>query len=526
MRKPLRDFDGGQYDVIAIGGGISGASSAQHLAAAGYRVLLVDKDDFASAATSRSGRLLHCGLRYLAPTYSLLDFIRNPKQFATALGAAHRSIQSSAEFLATTPEHAREMRLIFAITKDMPYKGWHVRLGARLLEALCLGRQKLDCRTYTAAEAEAQLPFIKWLSARDHIASVVTFRDHQFYWPERICLDAALDCERLGGVIRNYTKATGLERQADGSWQVDLQDMLTPQETARVTAPVILNMAGPWIDNVNGAVRGKRETARKVVAIKGVHILVKLPPECRGHGIMGTNRHKEAITCMPWGDLHYVGPTETVYDGDLDDVRPLEEDITFLLDEINHLMPGIALKRQDVLQSWAGIRPISYDPTLPKGRRMPFSVFQDLGADGLQNILTVTWAAIMFHRSAARQVVAAVKSRLKPSRAEQTPSYAARRFPENQNSPPVVLHNPDVKLADLRHSAAHEHPAGLVDLLYRRTSLGWTGSIPAEAVEMAARAVAGPLGWNKERQEKEIAAFHAYVEAYHQPDARRDWSGG
>jgi glycerol-3-phosphate dehydrogenase len=526
MRKPLRDFDGEQYDVIAIGGGISGASSAQHLAAAGYRVLLIDKDDFASAATSRSGRLLHCGLRYLAPAYSLLDFIRNPKQFATAFGAARRSIRSSAEFLATTPEHAREMRLIFAITKDMPYKGWHVRLGARLLEALCLGRQKLDCRTYALAEAETQLPFIKWLSAKDRIASIVTFRDHQFYWPERICLDAALDCESLGGAIRNYTKATSLERQADGSWQVDLQDMLAPGQTARVTAPVILNMAGPWIDKLNGTVRGKRETGRKVVAIKGVHILVKLPKECRGHGIMGTNRHKEAITCMPWGELHYVGPTETIYDGDLDDVRPLEEDITFLIDEINHLMPGIALKRKDVLQSWAGIRPISYDASMPKGRRMPFSVFQDLGADGLQNILTVTWAAIMFHRSAAREVVAAVKSRLEPSRPEQTPSYAARHFPENQNSPPVVLHNPEVKLADLRHSAEQEHPAGLIDLLYRRTKLGWTGSIPAEAVEAAAKVVAGPLGWDEQRQKTEIAAFQAYVAAYHQPVPERDWYGG
>lgn len=526
MRKPLRDFDGRHYDVIAIGGGISGASSAQHLAAAGYRVLLIDKDDFASAATSRSGRLLHCGLRYLAPTYSLLDFIRNPKQFATALGAARRSIHSSAEFLATTPEHAREMRLIFAITRDMPYKGWHVRLGARLLETLSRGQQKLDCRIYRPADAEAQLPFIKWLSAKDRIASVVTFRDHQFYWPERICLDAALDCERLGGAIRNYTKATGLERQDDGIWQVALRDMLAPEDTARVTAPVILNMAGPWIDKVNGSVAGKAETARKVVAIKGVHILVKLPRECRGHGIMGTNRHKEAITCMPWGDLHYVGPTETIYDGDLDDVRPLEEDITFLIDEINHLMPGIALERKDVLQAWAGIRPISYDAAMPKGRRMPFSVFQDLGADGLENVLTVTWAAIMFHRSAAREVVAAVKSRLKPSQAERTPSYAAARFPENQNSPPVVPHNPEVKLADLRHSAEHEHPVGLVDLLYRRTRLGWTGSIPMKSVEAAAKAVAGPLGWNETRQEMEVATFQAYVEAYHQPDAKRDWHGG
>ena len=80
MRTELGTLDGRTFDVVVIGGGISGASSAQHLAAAGYSVLLVEKDDYASAATSRSGRLLHCGLRYLAPTYSLFEFFRDPKK--------------------------------------------------------------------------------------------------------------------------------------------------------------------------------------------------------------------------------------------------------------------------------------------------------------------------------------------------------------------------------------------------------------------------------------------------------------
>jgi glycerol-3-phosphate dehydrogenase len=285
-------------------------------------------------------------------------------------------------------------------------------------------------------------------------------------------------------------------------------------------------MAGPWIDRVNATAGTGKDIPRKVVGIKGVHILVRLPEECRGFGIMGTNRHKEGITAMPWGDLHYLGPTETVYEGDLDDVRPLEEDIDFILDETNHFMPGIALTRADVLQAWAGVRPINYDPALPKGRRMPFSVFQDLGKDGLENVLTTTWAAIMFHRSAAEEVVAAVRTRLKPGSPARTPDYAARSFPDNRNSPAVVPHNPQVKMADLRHAAESEHAVGLVDLMFRRTQLGWTGSIPPESVEAAADHVAGALGWDAERRAREVETFNRYYEAYHRQDGQREWSGG
>lgn len=514
MRNDLRTLDGQTFDVVVIGGGISGASSAQHLAAAGYSVLLVEKDDYASAATSRSGRLLHCGLRYLAPTYSLLEFFRAPRRFATSLGSAYRSITESTKFRRTTPELARSMTLIFVITGSMPYRGWHVKLGAKLLEWSNLGRQKLKTKIHSPEKARKSVPFVKWIRDRDDIRSVVTFEDHHFNWPERICMDAVLDAERMGAVTRNYTMATALKQHSDRSWEVALRDEIS-RATVTVHSRILLNMTGPWIDEVNATVGDGRTVARKVISIKGSHILVRLPAECRGHGIMGTNREGEAITCMPWGDLHYVGPTETVYEGSLDDVQPTEEEIRFLLDEINHFMPGIDLSRNDVLQAWAGVRPITYDPEFPKGRRIPFSVFQDLQDDGMPNALTTTWAAIMFHRSAARETLAAVRKKISPSGQPQEVSFAARRFPHNQNSPPLLPHYPNVKLADLRYSAEHEQPQHLVDILFRRTSAGWNAAIPPTAVRQAAEAVAPVLGWDEEKLEQEIDAFIAYQARYH-----------
>jgi glycerol-3-phosphate dehydrogenase len=514
MRTPLTELQNASYDVIVVGGGISGTSAAQHLAAAGYSVLLVEKDDFASAATSRSGRVLHCGLRYLAPAYSPWEFLRHPGKLFTAIRVARKSSLASDEFVATTPERARRMTLSIPVYRDSPFPGWQVGLGAALLKLVAGRRLPLAFRRASAAKAQA-MPLAKWLRAPDKLESVVSFDDYQFDWPERICLDCALDAERMGAIVRNYTSAVAIER-VDGLWKVDLRDELAGNgASVTVSAPLLLNMAGAWIDKVNVGIRGAGKPPRKVVGVKGVHVLVRLPPECAGQGLAGINRENEGIACLPWGGLHFVGPTETVYEGDIDDVRPLEEDITFLLDEINYLLPGIRLERKDVLQSWAGIRPITYDPALPKGRRMPFSVLQDLEPEGLPNVLTITWAAIMFHRDAAREVVATVAKKLKPSGRRKKPDYSARSFPENQNSPPLVFSRPEVKVADIAYAARHEKGQTLVDLLFRRTGLGWRASIPKEAVRTAAEIAGQELGWDERTKEHEIEKFHAYVASYH-----------
>src|SRR6516225_11929866 len=104
-----------RYDVAIIGGGINGASAAQHLAAAGYNVLLIEKGDFGSGATSRSSRLLHCGLRYLAPGRSILDFVVHPSRLATALRMARQAMQARTDLVKTSPARTRPMQFCFPI---------------------------------------------------------------------------------------------------------------------------------------------------------------------------------------------------------------------------------------------------------------------------------------------------------------------------------------------------------------------------------------------------------------------------
>jgi len=100
---------------------------------------------------------------------------------------------------------------------------------------------------------------------------------------------------------------------------------------------------------------------------------------------------------VPWRGMHYFGPTETVYDGNIDDIRPEEEEIEFLRAEANYLLPGLALKRSDILFAWAGVRPLTWDPTLPDGKRS--REVHDLKSEGLPGVYAMTAGPIMTHRS-------------------------------------------------------------------------------------------------------------------------------
>ena len=517
MRTPLSTLDGAEFDVVIVGGGISGASSAQYLAAAGYRVLLVEKHDYASAATSRSGRILHCGLRYLAPAESMTEFVAHPSRLKIALNSARKAVETWGQFVRTTPERLRPLDVAYPIYRDAPYSGWQVDIGAKILQRFNRHRVPLHYRRMRREEAQAH-PFIRGIRDPDRLSTVVMFRDYRFEWPERICIDEVLEAQELGATLRNYTRAIGLRREPQRGWSVLLEDTLEPGTQAHVKGTVVLNMAGAWIDELIGKVADPAQPSRKIRAVKGSHIVVRLPRKYRGHGIAGFNREKEQIFCLPWDDeRHYIGPTETIYDGDLDDVHPTEADNRFLLDEINHFVPALDLKAKDIEFTWAGARPITYDPVRTKGKRLPFGVLHDLTSEGLPDLLTLTWAAIMSHRAAAEDVVRAVRQKLEPPRPARPLSFSPRRFPENTNSPALLEDDRSVTIADLRFSAEHEQPRHLPDLLFRRVGLGWRRNVPRAAVERAAAAVADILGWDEAQVADEVESYCAHVAKYHPP---------
>ena len=511
MRISLNDLSGLHFDVAVIGAGINGCAAAQELAGGGYSVLLVDKGDFGAGSSSRSTRLLHCGLRYLAPGGSPYRWIVHPGKLMAAISLTKAAMRAREEFVLNAPRRARKMTFGFPVWKGMQYRPWHVDLGLRVVEAFASAAVPLD-RSFVARDAVGSEPLYCDLRDRNRLIGVNVYTEYQFDWPERVAMDMVRDATRLGALCRNYTPVVGLARSGKG-WRLCLSNARATTGEVQVEARVVLNTAGIWIDRVNGLANDS--SARKIFGTKGAHIVVRLPEECRERGIISFNRAgTEPIYLVPWRQgLHYMGVTETVYEGDIDDVRTDDEDVEWLLGELNSLLPSLRVRRRDILYSWAGVRPLTHDPAYPKGSRS--REIHDLGSEGMSGMLALTGGSVATHRSAGRALLAAVRSRVSPSGSPSAPSYAAHHAPGREGSPALQNDDDRVRIADLRDAAEHEQVTSLVDLLARRTGVVWTERQGREAARAAADAVADLLDWDEARIDREVEGYQAYLAHTH-----------
>jgi glycerol-3-phosphate dehydrogenase len=500
------------FDVAVIGGGINGASAAQQLAAAGYRTLIVEKGDFGSGSTARSSRLLHCGLRYLAPGRSMFDFVRHPGRLVEALRMARQAMHARCDIVKTSPSSVNRMQFCFPIYRGDRYRGWQLDAAFRLLSMAGPADPPLDYERLTP-EAAADRPLIRWLRDFDALNSVAVFREYQLDWPERICMDAVLEAERLGAVARNYTLARLISRDPVDGWSIGVRDMLTNEPEICVRAKLVLNMAGIWIDDVS---RTANPCAlRKVLGTKGCHIVVRLPDECRGYGIATLNSKQEPFYCIPWHDLHYFGPTETVYDGDRDRILVTEDEIEWIIGEANRLLPPLKLKRADVISTWAGVRPLTYDSTLPAGRRS--REIHDLKSDGLPDVFAMTAGPVMTYRSAGQELVRVIKERLAPSGSEPERSYTPSPLRFTRDRLLDVDRPGPAQWTALASQVESEHAVSLTDVLFRRTGVAWRRQLSDDEVRQAANAIGAQLGWTPPQIDAEIEKYRVEVCVLHTP---------
>lgn len=523
MRPPLKFLDHEIFDVVIIGGGINGAAAAQEIVGQGHSVLLVEKGDFGSGTSSRSSRLLHCGLRYLAPGHSIWDFVVHPTRFITAMKMAKQAMEARAEFVETSSLRARPLQFAFPIYREGPYRAWQVDIAFLILKLLGPRNPPLDYHRISGTEAR-NMPLMSQLRDLDRIDSLAVYREYEFDWPERVCMDCILDAERMGAVVRNYTLAR-LGRRRDGRvWPVMLTDQLNGA-TVEVSTSIVLNLAGIWIDEVNAT--PEPNAKRRVLGTKGTHIVVKLPDSCAGYGVATLNSKSEPFYCIPWHDLHYFGPTETLYEGNKEDIHVTNEEQAWLLKEANRLLPGIGLSEKDVRLTWAGVRPLTYDKAVPFGNRS--RQLHDLTGDGMPNVLAMTAGPVMSHRSAGRLLAKAVAKRLTPQRRRQRPDYAPKQPPAGDSSPALVS-GLSTRLSDLQHGIQKEHAVTLMDLLFRShrawlaasIQRGRTRSSSVRASDGARPVVRGEAARDRGVQNRMREAFRTtfFTRFFHKHDCR------
>jgi glycerol-3-phosphate dehydrogenase len=334
--RNLKRLENEWFDVLVVGGGITGAGIARDAAARGLSVALVEKLDFGSGTSSRSSKLIHGGLRYLEHAEFALVF---------------ESVNERKRLMKLAPHLVRP--LPFLVTNYEGDRRWlpTLALGLWIYDGLCLFQNYKNHTTYLKEKTLALEPHLKQQGLRGGILYYDCQTDDA-----RLTLENIIDADALGAVTANHVKATKLLRTSKGRiCGAEVMDLET-ENHLEIKAKMVINASGPWCDEVlklsgEGAILGPT---------KGVHVVVdesRLPVK---HALMlNSPRDKRVLFCIPFGlGRTVIGTTDTFTKERADDVAADAADVDYLLETANAYFPASKLVPEDVLSTWAGLRPL------------------------------------------------------------------------------------------------------------------------------------------------------------------------
>lgn len=325
------------YDLVVIGGGINGAGTARDAAGRGLKVLLAEKNDLAQGTSSRSGKYIHGGLRYLE--YYEFRLVRE--------ALIEREV-----VLKAAPHLAWPLKLVLPHSPEQRPR-WLIRLGLFLYDHLG-GRKTIPATTALRLDREPEGQMV-----REAYTHAFAYYD---VWVDdsRLVVLNAVDAARRGAEIATRTTVTSARRE-NGLWRLAMDG---PDGRREVTARAIFNAAGPWVEQVIGTVGGVNST-KSIRLVKGSHLIMKRWWSGK-HGYVLQAPDKRLIFVNPYfDDLALVGTTDIPFNERPEDVEVEAEEAGYLLDILNGYFK-VDLTADDIVSSYSGVRPL-FDDDSSKG---------------------------------------------------------------------------------------------------------------------------------------------------------------
>lgn len=524
-----------ELDVIIIGGGINGVGIARDAAIRGLSVLLLDKGDLGGGTSSWSSRLIHGGLRYL-----------EYREF----GLVRESLRERDLLLQNAAHLVRPLPMLIPIYRGARRSKWMIRAGMLAYDTLSAGKSLPRHRMLSAAETLGQAPGLE----RDGLQGAALYYDAQVEFAERLVLENALDAQGFGARIETYATVTRFLIEGGRVHGVEYADREGRLE--QVTSRVVLNVAGPWVDRLLSTHSSRRTPLSG--GTKGSHIIVDKFPAAPAEALYSEARSDgRPFFILPWNGLCLIGTTDTKFTGDLDQLEATEPEIDYLLEETNRVLPSAGLTRSEVRYSYAGVRPLPYDPgETPGALTRRHFLHQHTGE--LDGLISVVGGKLTTYRELAEQAVDLVYQTM--GRSVRQSTTAAQRLPgasmhdlahfhtefhrEHPLLPPHsrqhLLHVYGARAVDVVRSAAHrpellevldphtgaikaeipfafEHELAhtLADCLLRRTMIGLNRDAGLNVLNEATGVARKYLSWTEERCEEEIGNYWNYVARYH-----------
>jgi glycerol-3-phosphate dehydrogenase len=382
------------FDLLVIGGGINGAGIARDAAMRGLRVALVEKGDFASGTSSKSSKLIHGGVRYLQQGDLRLVWV------------ACRERDLLRRRLA--PHLVRPLPFLFPVYRGDPVGLFALGVGMWIYDALAAFRNIRAHRMLSLKRTLELEPKLR----RQGLRGAALYYD---CWTDdaRLTLETALGAREEGAVIANYIELDGFIKEAGRIVGASLRDCLAGTRF-EIRARCVVNASGPWADHVRhlddaGAAPCLRPT-------KGVHIVVPRARLGNTHAVvMHSPRDKRVLFAIPWGEHDIVGTTDTDFSGSPDQVVADENDVEYLLESINWFFPQARLRPDEIVSSYAGLRPL----VAPADDRDPSAVSREEAVlQSASGLITLAGGKLTTYRWVAKEIVDQVTQRLglKPKR--------------------------------------------------------------------------------------------------------------
>jgi len=322
------------FDLLVVGGGIVGAGLARDASMRGLRVALVEQGDFAGGTSSKTSKLIHGGLRYLEHGHVRL---------------VSESLRERHVLRTIAPHLVWPLWLTLPVYKGGVRSAWKIRAGLALYDLLAGQRNIRAHRVLSSRRLMAAEPRLN----RGALRLAAQYTDCQMD-DARLCLANILQAVSFGAVCANYVRVLGFTRAQGRLCGASLEDTRSGQ-VFEASAAVLVNATGPWSDAIRRM--SDRQAGTRLAPTKGIHLVV---PRLTQHGVFfQAKADGRMVFLLPYGeDYSLVGTTETPVRGSLDALHATPEEVQYLMDEVNGIIPDAGLEAPDIVAAFAGARPL------------------------------------------------------------------------------------------------------------------------------------------------------------------------
>lgn len=522
----LRDAASRSYDAIIIGGGINGAGIARDAAERGLRVLVLDKHDWGFGTTWRSTKLIHGGLRYLEHGEVPLVY-ESLRDRAALVRTAPHLVEPAPFLLPAYRESRRSLPVLWA--------------GLTLYNLLALGGGLPWHRLFGPARTLMAEPRLR----REGLHGALAYWDARVMLPERLCLENVQRARLAGAEAHSYLAVEAVHVARGRVHGVTAVDQFSG-ESVEFRAPLVVNAAGPWVDAV---LRRTRIPANRIGGTRGTHLIVRFPSGGPRRPIYAeAPRDKRPLFIIPWRGVHLVGTTDVRVSGP-DDVLPSDSEISYLMEALDHILPGERLSQADLWYAYAGIRPLPRVQNGPEGAITRRHHIVEHTADGYAGLVSIIGGKLSTYLALGQQVTEhlfhALDRDLPPSSVYDSPLVPGdwRPAPGNREevrlwqiygpraegiitsmhdnarlAEPVCPHSCET-LAQVHHAVNTEGAVTAADVLLRRTPAGWGGCLGLDAAPLVSRILGERFGWDSAARAQAVQSYHEEVKRTFRPIA-------